>query len=143
LDEHPKFQIPETKDPIEFGTDNYPVVIITSNREKGDLSPAFLRRCIYFHIEFPDKVQLEEIVQKHYPEGTPHHSQLLKSAIDRFLGLRSQQLYKKPGTSEFLLWWEALLHSDKTEEDVSSNKPLPYVSLLLKHSHDLKNYGLT
>lgn len=103
-----KFEIREAEQP-EIKAQHPPIVIITSNKEKGNLPAPFLRRCVYFYMQFPDDpILLKNIVDAHYPTKAPDAG-LTKAAAARFLKVRGKgDLYKKPGTSEFLDWIEAL-----------------------------------
>ena len=135
-----------------------PIVIITSNKEKGNLPAPFLRRCVYHFVEFPSKPEdLKKIAEIHFSanEGTSESSaeaapptELVDAAIDQFLAVRQQKgLVKLPGTSEFLDWLGALTHfsdepySAAALEDHSG--PLPYRDLLFKLRGDWRNAGFT
>ncbi len=95
-----------------------PLVIITSNKEKGNLPAPFLRRCIYSYLEFPNDLErLREIIAAHGSAATPSpqpaaetlEPALIELAVGRFLALRAQgNLFKPPGTSELLDWLRAL-----------------------------------
>ena len=93
-----------------------PLVIITSNKEKGNLPAPFLRRCIYSYLEFPaDPARLQEIIAAHGTAAAPRPAAetlepaLIDLAVERFLALRAQgNLFKPPGTSELLDWLRAL-----------------------------------
>src|SRR6056297_1069638 len=94
---------------------NRPVVIITSNNEK-ELPDAFLRRCFFHYIRFPDPDTLRRIVEVHHP-GLKEA--LLTTALTQFYELREQPgLKKKPSTSEVLDWLKLLLAEDMTAEDL-------------------------
>ncbi|MDE7248530.1 MAG: MoxR family ATPase, partial [Lachnospiraceae bacterium] len=94
-----EFYIHETKRIVK--AKQRPIVIITSNAEK-ELPDAFLRRCIFHYIDFPDEALMEEIVRTHYPEVEAH---LLKNAMDGFYGIRAlRDIRKKPSTSELIDW---------------------------------------
>ena len=80
-----------------------PIVIITSNSEK-DLPDAFLRRCIYYDLQFPEREDLENIVANRLGSYIPSNSDFLKDALDLFYALREGGLRKKPATAEFLGW---------------------------------------
>jgi MoxR-like ATPase len=153
LDEPWKFTIPETGETIEANEDNQPIVIITSNREKGNLPAPFLRRCIYFYIKFPED-RLQEIVKSHdekvkkaqQVEATStlkqqNEGNIVDLAIKCFLEIRKEKsLVKKPGTSEFLDWLKALRSFDgeilNIAEQLTEGIPLPHRELLFKHSED-------
>lgn len=112
LDEPWSFDIIEVGKSVVADTENRPIVIMTSNREKGDLPAPFLRRCIYFFVQFPDSEErLRDIVNVHYGQRgiEPPPDSITNKAIKRFLELRQDKsLHKKPGTSEFLDWLESL-----------------------------------
>lgn len=110
--EHMYFRIPEMgNEKIESEPALYPIVIITSNSEK-DLPDAFLRRCIYYNLPFPEAKILENIIVRHLGSYVADQDVFLKSALDLFYILRAPQsgLRKKPTTAE-LLSWILSLHS--------------------------------
>lgn len=110
LDDPWEFFIKETGQTIQ--ATHIPIVIITSNKEKGNLPAPFLRRCLYHYVEFPnDAERLKAIVTRHYQiqSATAPPTELVNTAVDRFLAIWNQGgLFKKPGTSEFLDWLKAL-----------------------------------
>ena len=115
-----------------------PVVIITSNNEK-ELPDAFLRRCFFHYIRFPDKAEMQAIVQLHHPN---HKESLLGEAMDLFFELRNVEgLRKKPSTSELLDWIRLLLADDIAPEALRSREPGKLVpalyGALLKTEQDL------
>ena len=114
-----------------------PVVIITSNNEK-ELPDAFLRRCFFHYIRFPDMATMKQIVEVHFP-GIKQG--LLTTALTQFYQLRDQQgLKKKPSTSEVLDWLKLLLAEDLTAEDLrrDSADTLPRLhGALLKNEQDV------
>lgn len=125
-----EFYIPETKETIKAVT--RPVVIITSNAEK-ELPDAFLRRCIFHYIEFPDQTLMEEIVRVHFPNV---EDRLLAHAIEAFYRLRAMySIQKKPSTSELLDWVNALTLSGVDVEKLEDE--LPFIGVLLKKNEDL------
>lgn len=137
-----EFYIPETKELIS--AQQRPIVIITSNAEK-ELPDAFLRRCIFHYIEFPDETKMEEIVRVHYPDV---QSKLLNQAMETFYWIRGlKEIQKKPSTSELLDWLQALVVGgvslDKIKEEI------PFIGVLLKKNQDIdamfdiKNKGYT
>jgi MoxR-like ATPase len=145
LDEPWEFKIKETGETIR--ANNRPIVLITSNKEKGNLPAPFLRRCLYHYLEFPnDPDLLKVIVDKHYEiEQEPLQSQLAQNAINRFLKVWNEGgLFKKPGTSEFLDWLKAL-HTFGSEpydaERLIEENLLPYRELLFKLQQDWKKYA--
>ena len=125
-----KFYIPETQRTI--AAINRPVIIITSNSEK-ELPDAFLRRCVFHYIEFPNQELMADIVEVHFP-GLD--KKMVKQAMEAFYQLRDLDgLRKKPSTSELIDWLKALLaagHSGKTNFE----KELPFLGALLKNEND-------
>ncbi len=148
LDEPWKFEIQEADEPAV--TAKYPpIVIITSNKEKGNLPAPFLRRCVYFYLEFPsDPGRLKAIVDAHYGESDSEQQPdgaLVAAAAERFLKIRGKgDLHKKPGTSEFLDWLEALRgYRDipNVEEDLLKDEmEPPSPELLFKLRADWKHH---
>ncbi|MBI6629824.1 AAA family ATPase [Pontibaca salina] len=114
-----------------------PIVIITSNNEK-ELPDAFLRRCFFHYIRFPDETTLRKIVEVHHP-GIK--DALLTTALTQFYELRDQPgLKKKPSTSEVLDWLKLLLAEDLTAEDLKrdgANALPPLHGALLKNEQDV------
>ncbi|MGE6234852.1 AAA family ATPase [Aeromonas media] len=115
-----------------------PVVIITSNNEK-ELPDAFLRCCFFHYIRFPDKAEMQAIVQLHHPNLK---ESLLGEAMDLFFELRNVEgLRKKPSTSELLDWIRLLLADDIAPEALRSREPGKLVpalyGALLKTEQDL------
>lgn len=114
-----------------------PIVIITSNNEK-ELPDAFLRRCFFHYIRFPDMDTLRMIVEVHHP-GIK--DSLLTTALTQFFEIRDQTgLKKKPSTSEVLDWLKLLLAEDLTAEDLKTNgaNALPKLhGALLKNEQDV------
>lgn len=115
-----------------------PIVIITSNNEK-ELPDAFLRRCFFHYIQFPDAETMKQIVAAHHPDVK---AQLLKDALDIFFDLRKVPgLKKKPTTSELIDWLKLIL-SDDIPEDVLRNRDTrkaipPLYGALLKNEADV------
>ena len=125
-----EFYIPETKETIK--AKQRPIVIITSNAEK-ELPDAFLRRCIFHYISFPNQAMMTDIVHAHYDNIEDH---LLEMAMRAFYRVRDlPTVAKKPSTSELLDWLQALrlggVDPEKIEEE------LPYAGILLKKTEDL------
>ncbi|MDO5756235.1 MAG: MoxR family ATPase [Rhodobacterales bacterium] len=114
-----------------------PIVIITSNNEK-ELPDAFLRRCFFHYIQFPDMDTMRRIVEVHHP-GIK--DALLTTALTQFYALRDQQgLKKKPSTSEVLDWLKLLLAEDLTADDLRKDgaDALPRMhGALLKNEQDV------
>ncbi|WP_299731262.1 MoxR family ATPase [uncultured Tateyamaria sp.] len=114
-----------------------PVVIITSNNEK-ELPDAFLRRCFFHYIQFPDMDTMKRIVAVHHPDIK---QALLTTALTQFFEIRDQQgLKKKPSTSEVLDWLKLLLAEDMSPEDLKQGgaNSLPKLhGALLKNEQDV------
>lgn len=126
-----EFYINETKETIK--TKTRPIVIITSNAEK-ELPDAFLRRCIFHYIEFPDKDKMTEIVHAHYGDVD---KKLVEQAMEAFYSLRDMnELQKKPSTSELLDWIQALIISGVDIKKIVDE--IPYVGVLLKKNEDIE-----
>lgn len=125
-----EFYINETKETIK--TKHRPIVIITSNAEK-ELPDAFLRRCIFHYIEFPDMAKMEEIIKVHFGEID---KQLCENALNAFYEIRKMDdLQKKPSTSELLDWIQALMISGVDIRNIKEE--MPFVGVLLKKNQDI------
>jgi MoxR-like ATPase len=110
-----------------------PIVIITSNAEK-ELPDAFLRRCIFHYIDFPDRELMEQIVRVHYPDVEAH---LLQEAMDVFYAIRNiHDIRKKPSTSELIDWVNALQIGGIPTEQIK--KELPFIGVVVKKDEDLE-----
>lgn len=126
-----EFYIPETKETVV--AKNRPIVIITSNAEK-ELPDAFLRRCIFHYIAFPDRDKMEEIVKVHYGDV---EKTLMDNAIEAFYKLREMKdLQKLPSTSELLDWLQALMLGGVDVTKIVEE--IPYVGVLLKKNQDIE-----
>jgi MoxR-like ATPase len=129
-----RFFIPETGE--EIAARQRPVVIITSNNEK-ELPDAFLRRCVFHFIDFPDKALMREIVAVHHPRL---EESLVDQAIATFFQIREmRRLRKRPSTSELIDWISALKASGI--KNVKLEKNLPFLGTLLKKEQDLVAYA--
>lgn len=125
-----EFYINETKETIK--TKHRPIVIITSNAEK-ELPDAFLRRCIFHYIEFPDQEKMEEIVKVHFGDID---QKLCEKAMEAFYEIRKMDaIQKKPSTSELLDWIQALMISGVNVDNLSDD--MPFVGVLLKKNQDI------
>jgi MoxR-like ATPase len=125
-----RFTVVETGD--EIAAAERPVVLITSNNEK-ELPDAFLRRCIFHYIEFPDVPTMRKIVAVHHPHL---ETKLLDQVLIKFYWLREQsELRKKPSTSELIDWITALLRSGITPKQLEEH--LPFAGALLKKEQDV------
>ena len=126
-----EFYIHETKRTVK--AKNRHIVIITSNAEK-ELPDAFLRRCIFHYIDFPDEALMEEIVRTHHPDV---EANLLKNAMDVFYQIRSlKDIRKKPSTSELIDWINALQIGGIPADRIRSE--LPFVGVIVKKDEDLE-----
>ena len=126
-----EFYIPETGETVKATV--RPIVIITSNAEK-ELPDAFLRRCIFHYIAFPDASMTERIIKAHYPDL---EQKLIDGVLEAFYKIRDiRGLQKKPSTSEVLDWIQALsiggIPVKKLEREI------PFAGVLLKKTEDLK-----
>lgn len=126
-----EFYIHETKRTVK--AKQRPIVIITSNAEK-ELPDAFLRRCIFHYIDFPDEVLMEEIVKTHYPDV---EEKLLKGAMDVFYQIRSlRDIRKKPSTSELIDWINALQIGGISADRIKAE--LPFIGVIVKKDEDME-----
>jgi MoxR-like ATPase len=126
-----EFYIHETKRTVK--AKHRPIVIITSNAEK-ELPDAFLRRCIFHYIDFPDEVLMEEIVKTHYPDVEEH---LLKNAMDVFYSIRAlRDIRKKPSTSELIDWINAMQIGGISADEIRAK--LPFIGVVVKKDEDLE-----
>ena len=115
-----------------------PIVIITSNNEK-ELPEAFLRRCFFHYIQFPDKDTLEKIISVHYPDIK---KLLLENALNKFFEIREVPgLKKKPSTSELIDWLKLLMADDIPDEIFKNRDPSkaipPLYGALVKNEQDV------
>jgi MoxR-like ATPase len=125
-----RFSVVETSE--EVAAQHRPVVIITSNNEK-ELPDAFLRRCIFYYIEFPDVPLMRQIIDVHHPHLD---TKLLDQVLIKFYWLREQnELRKKPSTSELIDWISALLRSGMSIAKIEEH--IPFVGALLKKEQDV------
>jgi len=125
-----RFHVDETGDDIV--AKHRPVVIITSNNEK-ELPDAFLRRCVFHFIDFPEPDLMRRIVAVHHPDT---NSQLIEQAMKVFFEIRGmRRLRKRPSTSELIDWIAVLKMAGLT--DVKLDNKLPFLGALLKKEQDL------
>jgi MoxR-like ATPase len=115
-----------------------PIIIITSNNEK-ELPDAFLRRCFFHFINFPDRETMREIVDVHHPNIT---QELVQEAMEMFFELRAiPGLKKKPSTSELIDWLKLLMADDIPDEILKDRDPSkaipPLYGALLKNEQDV------
>ena len=130
------FDVYETQERIE--AKERPIVVITSNNEK-ELPDAFLRRCFFHYIKFPDRETMQSIIDVHFPDI---QKTLVKKAMDIFYELREVPgLKKKPSTSELLDWLKLLMYEDMpldVLQDANPNSAIPPLhGALLKNEQDI------
>ena len=126
-----EFYIPETRETVR--ANQRPIVIITSNAEK-ELPDAFLRRCVFHYIAFPDQEQMERILRVHFDRL---EEDLMKQAMAAFYWLRQLRgIDKKPSTSELVDWLRALIAGGVDPARV--RKEFPFAGVLLKKDKDLR-----
>ena len=126
-----EFHIHETGEQVKAKIP--PIVIITSNAEK-DLPDAFLRRCVFYYIPFPDAAMMQRIVRVHFESL---QEELMKAAMDAFYWIRGLSgIQKKPGTAELVDWIRALAHDGISPEQV--RREIPYEGVLLKKDEDVE-----
>ena len=126
-----EFYIPETKETIK--AKQRPIVIITSNAEK-ELPDAFLRRCVFHYINFPDQDQMEEILRVHFDKLD---QKLISQTLVAFYWLRDLRgIEKKPSTSELVDWLRAMIAGGIDPDDIVDQ--MPFAGVLLKKDKDLQ-----
>lgn len=125
-----EFTIPQTGRTVK--AKHRPIIIITSNAEK-ELPDAFLRRCIFHYIDFPDEDLMRRIIAVHHPNI---EKKLMEQTIAAFYWIRSlPAIQKKPSTSELIDWIRALTYSGIPYDTIM--KEIPYAGVLLKKNEDL------
>ena len=132
-----EFYVYETKETIK--AKERPVVIITSNNEK-ELPDAFLRRCFFHYINFPDRATMEEIIKVHHPKVK---KKLVKEALEIFFDIRKVPgMKKKPSTSELIDWLKLLMADDIPDEIFKNRDPSkaipPLYGALIKNEQDVQ-----
>ena len=128
------FAIPELDETVRAAL--RPVTIITSNAEK-ELPDAFLRRCVFHYIKFPEPARIKQIVNAHLPGLS---GALIDAAVLRFYGVRRVQgLRKKPSTSELLDWLMVLARAGVAPGEIA--RKTPFLSVLVKQERDLELIG--
>lgn len=129
-----EFYINETKETIK--TKHRPIVIITSNAEK-ELPDAFLRRCIFHYIEFPNEEKMADIIRVHYGDID---RKLMTKALEAFYKIRGMKdLQKRPSTSELLDWIQALMISGVSIDNLYED--MPFLGVLLKKNQDMDMFA--
>ena len=132
-----EFFVYETKETVK--AINRPIVIITSNNEK-ELPDAFLRRCFFHYINFPNRETMQQIVSVHHPKIK---KKLVKDALDIFFDVRKVPgLKKKPSTSELIDWLKLLMADDIPDEILKDRDPSkaipPLYGALIKNEQDVQ-----
>lgn len=126
------FVVDETGETVE--AKQRPVVIVTSNNEK-ELPDAFLRRCVFHYIAFPDRELMADIVRVHHPDV---EEELMRQVLIAFYWLRDQpEVRKRPSTSELIDWIAALRRAGITPAQLEEK--LPFLGVLLKREQDLES----
>lgn len=136
--ERMRFTVKETGAAFEAEKRLRPILVLTSNSEKN-LPDAFLRRCVYYHIPFPLREQLKEIVQKRFGERADFTPGFIDAAMDRFFEIRELALKKKPATAEFLGWLRILQSLNLDAKDIKTGQVEAFAlsfSILAKGSED-------
>ncbi len=127
-----RFYIPETGE--EIVAKQRPMVVITSNAEK-ELPDAFLRRCVFHFIEFPDAEMMNRILKVHFPDL---ESKIVRLALKRFYEVRGRSnLRKPPSTSELIDWISAIISMGVNPDLLE--KEIPLIGCLLKKDEDMKS----
>ncbi|MXY52394.1 MAG: MoxR family ATPase [Gammaproteobacteria bacterium] len=131
-----EFFVYETSETVK--AHHRPIVVITSNNEK-ELPDAFLRRCFFHYINFPDRETMQQIIEVHHPEIKDH---LVKEAMEIFFDVRKVPgLKKKPSTSELIDWLKLLMADDIPDEILTNRDPSkaipPLYGALVKNEQDV------
>ena len=136
-----EFTVKETGENFEAHKPNRPILILTSNSEKN-LPDAFLRRVVYYHIPFPDKETLEQIIRNRLNLSDTFRDRMLSDAISHFIDIRKTKgLRKPPATAELLSWIHILdRHNIDINTDVEGEikKLAMSYSILAKNKEDLE-----
>ena len=132
-----EFYVYETKETIKAV--HRPIVVITSNNEK-ELPDAFLRRCFFHYISFPDRETMKKIIKVHHPKIK---EKLVKEALDIFFDVRKVPgIKKKPSTSELVDWLKLLMADDLPDEILKNRDPSkaipPLYGALIKNEQDVQ-----
>jgi len=133
--EHLRFTVKETGRSFSAQQQYRPILVFTSNSEKN-LPDAFLRRCVFYHISFPDRARLREIVHNRLKPRTAFTPEMLDNAIRHFEEIRDLALKKKPATAEFLAWVRVL---ERMNLDAGRLKPGEEEALAFTYSLLAKN----
>lgn len=129
------FTVSETGQTFRADPPYKPIVVLTSNSEK-DLPPAFLRRCVFYHLTFPSNERLRQIVEGRLTLSPDFKLRMLGSAIDHFEAIRKMPLRKKPATAELLAWVQIL---ERLKVDIGNPAPGQMDVIALSYSVLAKN----
>ena len=137
--EHYKFYIREINQTIRHIKKGARIVLILTSNSEKNLPNAFLRRCVYYHIPFPDTEKLKQITKQRLQIDNDEYNTAIEKAIAKFEDFRKQAINKRPATSEFLDWMsilrdEGILKKDNWEDDKSYK---PSLSAIVKSNEDL------
>jgi len=126
-----EFVVAETGD--RYVAEQRPIVIVTSNSEK-ELPDAFLRRCVFHYIQFPDQQLMAQIVAVHHPDIG---KKLMEQCLQKFYWIRELEgMRKRPSTSELIDWIGALLHAGISKNELA--RTIPFLGTLIKRKEDLE-----
>lgn len=133
------FLLAEQDQTIYQGEEAQIVLIMTSNSEKN-LPDAFLRRCAFFHIEFPDEARLRQILQRHLGDHTDYTDQMHQELLAFFKAIRDKKVRKAPATAELIGWMKFLGIKDYFNQPRATQKQmmLHNLSFLVKTQEDLR-----
>lgn len=133
-----QFTVKETGITFEAEKKYRPILVLTSNSEKN-LPDAFLRRCVFYHIPFPRRKQLKQIIQKRLGKYTDFTTDFVDAAVDRFYEIRDLHLKKKPATAELLAWLRILRSLNLDADDIRTGETEAFAmsfSILAKGTDD-------
>jgi MoxR-like ATPase len=143
-----EFKVKETGNKFSCEENKYrPIVVLTSNSEKN-LPEPFLRRCLFYHIEFPNMETLKKIIVHRYEKSKSQPPDFIDTALEKFYEIRGLQLKKRPATAEFLTWINLLKAQqiDSSEIKSGSKKLISSLSVLGKDKNDIamirKNFSI-
>lgn len=138
--ENMEFTVKESGQTFKAEKKFHPILILTSNSEKN-LPDAFLRRCVFYHIDFPSKQELIDIVNKRFNGRSDFAPEFVSQVIDKFMDIRGLHLKKKPATAEFLNWLKILKAKDIDINNLEAGETEAWMlsfSILAKNIDDLK-----